>query len=235
MDFLYYTNKPKISYAASFGVSEIPDKLKKEYIDGLNSIDHISVRESAGKDIVEKLTEKEATVVLDPTLLLTKEEWKELINDRQEYTEKYVLTYFLDQPNKLNSQYIKDYAKQKGYIIKNLVDIHDKELWVADPSEFVNLFSQAEAIFTDSFHACVFSIIFEKYFEVFERNTELPSMNSRIDTLFSDLGLEDRWHRKRMNEMINYEIVKSKLAVRKQESLTFLANSIENVKKDLKK
>lgn len=228
-DFLPFTNKPKISYAASFGVNKIPKDLSKIYVEGLEKIDFISVREFAGKKIVEGLTDKKASVVLDPTLMLKKNKWLNLAIDKPNYKDKYILTYFLDRPQKKDEDYIYQYAKKNALNVKKLGDARDKELWVADPAEFVNLFSQADAIFTDSFHACVFSIIFEKYFEIFERNTSLKSMNSRIDTLFNMLDLDDRWHNNNNNGTINeidYKKVKDILAVKRAESQLFLTNSI---------
>lgn len=230
LDFIPYSDKPKISYAASFGVSSIPDDFKNMYSMGLSNLDYISVREFVGKQIVEGLTDKKATVVLDPTLMLSREKWLDLVKNNHKYNEKYILTYFLDKPLDNNREYIEQYAKNKDLEIKNLGDITDKELWVADPAEFVNLFSQAEAVFTDSFHACVFSIIFDKYFEVFERNTTMKSMNSRIDTLFEMLGLDDRWHNNGIvKDEIDYQRVKKQLAIKQSESMKFLTESLAAV------
>lgn len=230
LDFIPYSDKPKISYAASFGVASIPDDFKDMYSLGLSNLDYISVREFVGKQIVEDLTDKKATVVLDPTLMLSKEKWLDLVKDKDKYNEKYVLTYFLDKPLNKDKEYVKNYAQKQRVKIKNLMDITDKELWVADPAEFVNLFSQAEAVFTDSFHACVFSIIFDKYFEVFERNTTMKSMNSRIDTLFEMLGLDDRWHNNGIvKDEIDYQRVKKQLAIKQSESMKFLTESLAAV------
>ncbi len=117
MDFLYYTNKPKISYAASFGVNKIPDEYENLYKKGLNSIEFISVRENDGANIVENLINKKVKVVLDPTLMVSKNEWIQLIVDKPKYKEKYILTYFLDKPTEEDRSYIKDFSKKKS--IKN--------------------------------------------------------------------------------------------------------------------
>ncbi|WP_207695646.1 hypothetical protein DOK67_0001663 [Enterococcus sp. DIV0212c] len=193
-DFLSFSKKPKLAYAASFGVDSIPSNLIPIYSQGLAQIDYISVREEKGKEIVEFLTNKSAKVVLDPTLMLDKMDWLRLTEQKENETESFILTYFLDEPTSETKNYIKKIASENALSIKKLGDKKDKDMWIVDPIDFVHLFSKAEAIFTDSFHACVFSIIFEKYFEVFERNTKIPSMNSRIDTLFNYLKLEDRWH-----------------------------------------
>ncbi|MDU4931096.1 MAG: polysaccharide pyruvyl transferase family protein [Enterococcus gallinarum] len=236
-DFLLTTTKPKISYAASFGVSNVPNDLNVFYAKGLNSLLYISVREKSGKNIVERLSEKKADVVLDPTLLLDKKQWEALISKNKQYKEPFILTYFLNSPDAQTDKYIKNVAQKNNFRIKSLGSREDEEMWTIDPSEFVNLFSQAQAIFTDSFHACVFSIIFEKYFEIFERNTHYPSMNSRIDTLLSDLSLEDRWHEGNNGIYdIDYSTVAKKLSARRQESFRFLDTCLEEIlsKGDLK-
>jgi len=230
LDFLYYTDKPKISYAASFGVNEIPHNYKNQYKIGLNSINFISVREREGATIVENIIHKKVNVVLDPTLMVSKSEWSQLITGKSKYKDKYILTYFLDKPSEVDREYIKNFAKKNQLDIKNLISLDSNIDEIYDPTDFVNLFYQAEAVFTDSFHACVFSIIFEKYFEVFERNTGLPSMNSRIDTLFEMLGLDDRWHNNGIvKDEIDYQRVKKQLAIKQSESMKFLTESLAAV------
>ncbi|MEQ7216574.1 polysaccharide pyruvyl transferase family protein [Enterococcus asini] len=236
-DFLPIVDQPKISYAASFGVSSIPEHMKKNYMENLSSIDFISVREEKGKEIInELLPEKDVKVVLDPTLMLSKGEWQELIQDREIYTRKFVLTYFLDEPTTKNQNYILKIAKENNLEIKQLANVFDEDLWLADPAEFVNLFSQAEMVFTDSFHACVFSIIFEKYFEIFERNTKLESMNSRIDTLMNNLHTGNRWHRGNSNllELPDYHVINQYLEEQRKESNDFLESSLTECQKKLK-
>ena len=231
IDFALFSEASKISYAASFGVSDIPKSLENKYSEGLGQIDFISVRERAGKKIVEKISDKTATVVLDPTMLLSKEQWKYLVNDSTQYEEPFILTYFLEEPLEVNNRYVYDYANKNGLQVKRLGTREDLEMWVSDPREFVNLFSQAEAVFTDSFHACVFAIIFEKYFEVFDRNTSMESMNSRIDTLLQDFDLENRWNRVGQNVQseIDYVRVMELLQIRRTESLDFLKTALKNV------
>lgn len=233
--FVLYSKKPKISYAASFGVTEVPQQLLGFYKKGLEQVDYISVRENAGQRLVQEMTNQDSVVVVDPTLLLDKQDWLDIGDTGKIYREKYLLTYFLGEKDQNQKDYIIQYAADNNYVIKELADMNDKDNWTADPSEFINLFSQAEAVFTDSFHASVFSIIFEKYFEVFERKSAGPSMNSRLDTLLKDLNLEDRWHRDKMTcSNINYKQVNEILAVRKQESRRFLEEALNNIERGTK-
>lgn len=229
-NFVSYSKKPKISYAASFGVSDIPADLKEQYRKGLEEIDFISVREDIGTNIVKDITGRNSTVVLDPTLLLERTRWEDLISDNRVYDEKYIIIYFLGTLSDADRGYIKNFAKKNDYLIKDLHSVESPDIWTSDPSEFVNLISQAQAIFTDSFHGSVFSIIFEKYFEVFSRKGDGRSMNSRIDTLLNDLDLLDRWHgSKCSNIKPNYTNSMKKLKDRRNESLSFLRSSLSKV------
>lgn len=236
-DFLPLVSQPKVSYAASFGVDSIPEDLKSFYKKNLSTIDCVSVREDKGKEIIDELLpEKEVKVVLDPTLMLSKQDWENLIAGNKTYDQKFVLTYFLDEPTKETKKYINRIAKENNLEIKQLANVFDEELWLADPAEFVNLFSQAEMIFTDSFHACVFSIVFEKYFEIFERNTKLKSMNSRIETLMSNLHTGNRWHQgnSKLLEMPDYKTINEYLIQKKEESFEFLESALIECQKKIK-
>lgn len=231
MNFAAFSNKPKIAYAASFGVYSIPQEKQSMYKGYLNDLNYISVREDAGKEIVEELSEKKADVVLDPTLLLDKENWVRIIRKKARYNTKFVVAYFLTPPSKASMKYIENYARKNNFEIKYLGNI-DNNLWSADPADFVNIFYQAEAVFTDSFHGCVFSIIFHKEFEVFERNGVEASMNSRMDTLLGDFNLKNRWHQsaKKTKTGINFSSVDSILKKRKKKSLMFLQSSLNAIK-----
>lgn len=236
LDFVNYSSKSKISYAASFGVKDIPNRYIDFYKDGLEKIDFLSVREESGKDIIKDIAKRESKVVLDPTLLLEKKEWLKLIKGKEIIEKRYILTYFLDTPLSKDSQYIKDYAKKNNLGIKQLATQSDLEGWVADPVEFINLFSQAEYVFTDSFHASVFSIIFEREFEVFSRNYDGPSMNSRLDTLLDILNLSDRWHNtNERKDKINYEDVYNLLNKERENSFNFLNQSLKLVEEESNK
>lgn len=196
-DFLMFADKNKtISYAPSFGVSNIPKEQEHKYIDGLKHIKHLSVREEAGKKIIEKLTGRDAQVVLDPTMLLSKEEWIKIEHKPDDLTnKKYIVTYFLDNISKEKKDTIDRLAKENNLEVINLANIYnyfDLKAYVYGPSEFLYLFNHAELILTDSFHACVFSIIFNKPFYVFDREGNMESMNSRLDTLLGLLKLTDR-------------------------------------------
>ena len=191
--FLTFAEKHKrISYAPSFGVSEIPYECIEEYRKYLYGMHKLSVREEAGAEIIKDLTGLTVPVLIDPTLLLSKEKWMS-ISKEAIYKPKnnYLLTYFLGDISDENRKMINNIANMKNLQIVNLGDIRDRKAYVAGPCEFIDYISSASLLCTDSFHGCVFSILLGTPFIVIKRNSS-QSMYSRIETLLSKFQLESR-------------------------------------------
>lgn len=201
--------KRKISYASSFGVAKIPADCKEKFNTLLNNIDYISVRESAGVNIVNEVANKKAELVLDPTLLLNKEEWKLCSSGLNPNNGKYVLIYEVHPSAKIQ-QLALDYAQKnnlpvyrvgvrglfnwKTEGITNLVDI--------GPADFVSLFENAEIVFTNSFHGTAFSVNLGKnFYTVLSR---AGKKNSRMTSLLSILDLDSRIVYQEDDEKISY-------------------------------
>lgn len=192
-EFLSFANSnKKLSWAASFGLDKIPEEKKKYYSKHLRSFKNISVREKSGAKIIKELIDKDAEVLIDPTLMLDADQWREIAKKSRgrKKNEKYILKYFLGKQVDENIDYIKTIAEKKGYEIYELMDKNQPLIYEAGPSEFIDLIDHAELICTDSFHACVFSILFDKPFLVFDRDGNGAGMGSRISTLLLTLGLE---------------------------------------------
>lgn len=190
--FLKFAPKEKrIAYAASIAIPEIPKDKEKIFKDGLNEMKAISVREKTGADLVKNLTGREVPVVVDPTILLSKEEWQKIEMVPEWYNgEKYILTYFLGNPSPI----IENLAKKNNWKIYNLMDKSNLDLYASRVEEFVYLIEHAELVATDSFHACVFSILMNTPFLVVNRKEKgMADMTSRIDTLLELFGYQDRY------------------------------------------
>lgn len=190
IDFIEFAPKNKrISYAASFGISDIPEKYKENYKKKLFNMNKISVREEAGAKIVHNLTGVEATVLLDPTLLIDKNRWISISTEHKEKTnKKYLLTYMLGDIEKSSKEYIQQISKKNNLEVVNLGSYKDKKRYAVCPREFIDYFNSAEIVITNSFHGAVFSILLEKAFIVLSRE----GLNSRIDTLLKKFKLESR-------------------------------------------
>lgn len=234
---------PKFSYASSFGVSVIHTCQRKAVAGYLNRIDRIGVREQRGKEIVKELTGKEAEVVLDPTLLLTREEWEANIDEsRCKVDEPYILCYVLGERKDIRDS-IKELGRQTGIKIVNLPHIDnyhamddklgDINLYDVDPFDFIRLVRDAKYVVTDSFHGSVFSILFHKKFLTFYRKDpkKKGSTHSRIDSLFNIFHVKDRIYtegdiKQQMEAEIDYGYVESTLSKMRKSSLSFLTECL---------
>jgi hypothetical protein len=182
----------RIAYAASIAAPEIPEDKKIIFQNGLNGMKWISMREQEGADIVKQLTGRDVPVVVDPTMLLTLDEWRKVSQKPAWYHgDDYILTYFLgSRPNTI----IQQLASKNGLSVVNLLDENMYEYYVTGIDEFIWSIEHASLIYTDSFHGTVFSILFQRPFVVCDRkdNGIFNKMSSRIDTLLAYFGLEER-------------------------------------------
>jgi len=186
-------NEKRLSYAASFGVSVIPEQFINRAKHGLDGMSSILVREQAGVKIVKELTGRDAQLVLDPTMLLTKEKWLSIAEQNDHKPKrKYLLTYFLGEFTTETLKYIKEVSSKHNLEVIHLEDFQNVELYKANPSHFIDFINSAAIFLTDSFHGVVFSILLETPFVVFKRMENGPSMYSRIETLLETFQLENR-------------------------------------------
>lgn len=183
------SDKKRISYAASLGVSTIPQEKRQKFSEYLNKMDSISVRESDAKKLLCELTDKEISVHIDPVFLLPKEEWRKLAKPVSGIKKPYILCYILYNPPWLNKE-LKKLRKRTGMDIVVVANegfrniYHNKMIRSAGPQEFLWLFDNAERIVTTSFHGTAFSLVFEKPFWAAVN----PHSPSRISDLLSLFG-----------------------------------------------
>lgn len=183
----------RLTLSPSFGVNIIPDEKKAQYMKGLKGFKSLSVREQSGADIIRKLTGKEAQVLVDPTMLIEKNEWMKIASKPTKIDTKnpYILEYFLGGGDLTIENEIMTFTDNNKWNILNLLDKNNEELYCTDPGEFLYLIKHARLVVTDSFHATVFSIIFGVPFIVYDRKGQ-HIMESRITTLLEKFQLESR-------------------------------------------
>lgn len=181
-----------MSYAASFGVDHVREENKGIFRLALERMSMIGVREFRAKELVEELSGRKATVVLDPTLMVPAEQWRTITRGFVPQGERYVLTYFLGGISKERGAAIEAFAKAHGCTVRRILDPSDPGTYIAGPQDFVELFSKAAYVCTDSYHACCFSLLFDKPFRVFAREgiKRNDKMNSRMETLFRLFDLD---------------------------------------------
>lgn len=230
----------KISFAASFGVNSIPNSYFERYAKWLKSFDFLSVREKSGADIIKQIANIDASIVLDPTLLIEAKEWNKLIDSVPKTKEKYILCYTLSAENTLAIDIAKKIAVNKKYkIIKignskediNIPNIETR--WQVGPLEFLTLIRDAEIIVTNSFHGTAFSINFGKpfYCTLNKANTRI----GRILDLLKLVGLEDRiiysaseFSQKEIN-IASGNVNTLKLNEERIKSISFLQNALSSI------
>lgn len=233
-DFLCFIKPDKrIAFAASFGVDDIPNKMKKNVGKALKSFKAISVREDAGKKIVEELTGRtDVEVLIDPTMLLTADEWDKVSKKPTMLkNDKYILNYFLGSLSDERRNEINRVAKENNCEVISILD-KKSPFYECGPSEFLYLEKNAFLICTDSFHSSVFGILYNTPFLVFEREDSNASMNSRLDTLLSKFKLEDRRYKEKITKKdlkCDYTEAYTILDKERIKSMNFLKNAL-NIK-----
>ena len=232
IDFLTFAPKHKrIAYAPSFGISVIPGEYIENFSLWLSEIRNLSVREEIGAQIIKELTGRDAFVLVDPTLMLSKEQWLSISKKApHKPNNQYLLTYFLGKVTKENGRRMKQIALENQLQIVNLGDIKDRNTYFTGPSEFIDYVNSASLFFTDSFHGAVFSILLVTPFVIFDRLENIASMNSRIDTLLSTFNLSSRkWNIIRNNSDIfnvDYSHVAPILEVERKKALDYLIEAL---------
>lgn len=190
--FLHFAEPDKrIAFAASIGYKTLSDAKLKEYSEYWKKMRYISVREDSAADLIEKAIGKRPDVFLDPTMLLSRQEWDDIaVKPSVKLPERYVVCLFLGN--------VPDSIMEKYSLPKDikLVILNDKtypDYFLFGPSEFLYVIKNAEFVFTDSFHCAVFSIIFHRPFYVFKRDQKsLGDMFSRFETLLGRMDMIDR-------------------------------------------
>ena len=226
-------NKKKVAISASFGKKSLNNDeitITKEL---LSKYSNISLREKSGVDILKQLKIDNSINILDPTLLLNKQEW-EIIASKKFTNEKYILVYNLNRNSKID-RYAENLSKETGLKIKYLsYQIHEfykKGKMYCNPKveDFLSLIKNAEYVITDSFHGTAFSLNFEKEFVI----VYPEKYSTRIQSILELLDLKDRVaidekDLKVCEKKINYSTVSKKLNNERIKSIEWIKNALSN-------
>lgn len=225
--FLPFSHNKKIAFSASFGLDSIP--YDEHIADYLNDFKALSVREDSGVRIIKEFTGRDSTVLVDPTMLLSKNEWRTVSKKPKGAKEGYILTYFLSPKCDDAAKKLEDI--KGGREVYELLNPNDEIAGKAGPSEFLWLIEHADMILTDSFHACVFSFLFGKPFIVYDRNWNEGNMNSRLKTLLSKFHLERKYASSGLENDLwehDYSEGYKQLETEREKAFTFLRNALED-------
>lgn len=243
-----------ISYAPSVGTNAIPEENKdlfKKFAKRINGFDAVSVREESAKRLLQeewkedKLPEKEVSVVLDPAFLLTQEEWISLVKADNKYIEfagentGYILCYILGDSTE-QVKLIKQIARERNQMVRWVVmddeiepDDNMELLSGLPPLEFVWEIAGADYVIGNSYHAAVFSILFNKQFALLPRDYKkewFSSGEARMEQLYLTFSIENRSVRSldEFHELasIDFELVEKRLYDEREKSILFLKNAL---------
>lgn len=240
-------DKRKVSYAASISSVSFPMELIQNIKTNLSSYYSISVREIHDKELLENmLGERAIKWVLDPTLLISSGKWNQLCEENKCINNAYVFTYFLGD-NVKQRDFVTEWAKRNNRKIINIPYLlgqyrncdrlfGDIRLNEVTPNLWLALIRDADCVFTDSFHAAVFSCIFHTPFYIFKRSKETSKnpMNSRIYSLMKLLDSENRIISEDTSidsipqlSQIDFKNIDKVISMEKEKSMEFLRNAIE--------
>lgn len=227
----------KISYAASIGLNEIPDHLVKKYKFNLSSFSAIAVREDEGKNLLKRKCDIEASVVLDPTLMIDVNKYKRMQQSVKGIKGEFIYCYFLNKEHQYREKVEKYAREQNLQIIGSSENKFDSE-WMTvltniGADQFLWLINNAKTVFTDSYHGTIFSLLFHKEFWTFVRFEENSPIcqNSRIRQLqkYFHIGHRVINNKDSINESesINYDNFERQLSKLRQSSIIYLENALK--------
>lgn len=228
--FLKFANKDKlkIAYAPSLAHVKFARNYNADLKEAIKDLDYISVREESTLPLIQPLTEKKVNVVLDPTLLLDKKDYELIINQDKNESE-YIFVYMLEYSAEL-VKYCNEFSNKKRikviYISNNKISgIKGKNAFGIGPDKFLKYIKEAKYIITNSFHATVFSIIFNKKFVTFTTKRS----SSRMVDLLDKLGISERIYNEKFNidKDIDYDIVQKNLIDMRKSSLEYLRKALK--------
>lgn len=234
--FLDYVPEDKMmSYAASFGFSKLPDNLNRdEYASLLSRFDNPSIREDSGCDLYKELTGKASLQHVDPTLLLTGDEWAKHFELKNSNKRKYILVYTVAVPVGLIS-HIEEIAREQDLDIIEITPKFKtaskliKAKHFCGPKDFLNLIYNAEMVATTSFHATVFSMLFHKKVsvELLDKNNK---RNVRIESLLKLVGHDYDGSSDIVDVFdVDYNKVDTNLESERQRAFAYLKNAEERI------
>lgn len=244
VDPLYYLRfAPKykrVALSPSFGRDFIAEYNKDKMKKWISDYPYLSVREDSGVKLIEELTGREALHLLDPTLIINADEWRNILSI-EDKTKDYVLAYFLDKPSALAKKSLKALKEKLNCKIvaipynfegMNYCD----ETVAAGPKEFVELVANAKVVCTDSFHGTVFALNMHTPFFAFEREYGSANKQSeRVLSILRKVDMLDRYQPQNVVdeiENLNFNYSEEVLSSERKKAYDYVNNAINFIKKN---
>lgn len=244
VDPLYYLRfAPKykrVALSPSFGRDFIAEYNKDKMKKWISDYPYLSVREDSGVKLIEELTGREALHLLDPTLIINADEWRNILSI-EDKTKDYVLAYFLDKPSALAKKSLKALKEKLNCKIVAIPYSFEgmnycDETVAAGPKEFVELVANAKVVCTDSFHGTVFALNMHTPFFAFEREYGSANKQSeRVLSILRKVDMLDRYQPQNVVdeiENLNFNYSEEVLSSERKKAYDYVNNAINFIKKN---
>ena len=223
--------KKCIAYSASMGINYIPQKLYADLEKYLKIFSAISVREESTQKLIEPLVNIPVEVTIDPTFLLTKEQWLKLLPGKKNHKRSQYIVIFEVRHSDLTDELAKLISKKYNYEILSIpssINFKDKKTYkTVDPSDFINTIAHAKFVITTSFHGTAFSLICRVPFYSIETQTK----DNRIKDLLNICGADNRIINKmpgKVSDQLDWDTISHKLDIYINKSKNYLKRSLQD-------
>ena len=214
----------RIAYSPSIGLDEIPQENITQYEDWWRDWNALSCREYTGANIISRVINKKVPTLIDPTLLLSSEDWCRLTKGIKT-PKKYIFVYMLGEITGEYKEYIDKLAHENQCEVVDVMN--DIRYAGGNPSVFVALIQNAERVIADSYHAMVFAMLFHLPFTFIDRVGWGMNMNSRVQTLIDKFGISV----KRLDALtelpIDWNVFEQRLEQERSKAMLYLKNALK--------
>ena len=232
----------RISYAASFGMEKYPEEHQKKLGELLRRFNAISCREYSGIDICKEVGAK-AEKVIDPTLLLTKDDYLSALNlNAEKKHSTFIYSLNIESSDEIRWQELREMTSESSVIVtpaagyNESAELFGKEVsyLYATPEEWISQIMSSDLVVTSSFHGIAFCLIMHTPFVYVPLKGTYAKANNRITDLLQDLHLEERTLSERatysdiISKPIDWESVEEILEVKRKESIDFLLKALRS-------
>lgn len=228
--FLEFANpEQRIAVSPSIGVSRIDDIYVDDFRRRLEGFPHLSCRETVGAQEIERITGRTCQVLLDPTLVLSAEDWrKAAVSEKRTFDKPYALLFFLGQISPELREKITAFCMKENLEMK-IMEGSNFNFSPVSPFGLVNMIDNARMVFTDSFHGTAFSVNMETPFYAFNRigsSSVNTKTSSRIESLLGLFDLENRFNPSAFTRTCDFSTARTRLVERREEFTGFLDLSL---------
>lgn len=214
----------RVAYAPSIGLETIEAQDRQMYIELWNNWKALSCREYAGAKIISEIVGEDIPTHIDPTLLLSNNDWKEL-TEGIKTPKKYVFVYMLGEIIGEYKEYIDKLSRDSQCEIVDVMN--DIRFAGCCPSSFVGLIQHAERVIADSYHAMVFALLFHRPFTFIDRVGWGMNMNSRVESLMRTFDI----HIDKLNAItelqVDWDVFERKLAIERKKAVEYLSTALQ--------